>query len=278
MLGRKFPKQFHGDDILVIAAHPDDEVLGLGTTLYRHRRAGEPVAVVYVTNGSGGEGASWKYRRNISQHISQIRYEESIKALSFIGIPEKSIHCLGFPDSGTHRYLKEIARDVLLIINETKPKMIYVHCIEGGHLDHDVVSFVVRSVCSKLGYSNVYEWAEYNRLQPLGERKITFSASKPNKHAEVTVDISSREFEMKRRMLACHHSQGVEEHFIMGEAVRKAATTELEKEFFQYSQFPYKRFRPIIDRFSRWIEKNVHGDAGHVDAETKQEKAVQSME
>jgi LmbE family N-acetylglucosaminyl deacetylase len=38
--------------ILVLAAHPDDEILGMGGTIARHTDAGDEVRVVVVTDGS----------------------------------------------------------------------------------------------------------------------------------------------------------------------------------------------------------------------------------
>ena len=38
--------------VLVIAAHPDDEVLGMGGTIAGHTHRGDAVRVVVVTDGS----------------------------------------------------------------------------------------------------------------------------------------------------------------------------------------------------------------------------------
>ncbi|WP_439822973.1 PIG-L deacetylase family protein [Oceanobacillus sojae] len=178
MLGRNISEDLHrSTDILVIAAHPDDEILGLGATLHRHRKDGDKIMVTYVTNGTAGEGASWKTKVNDSKIIAEVRFNEGLKGLKLLDILERNILCLGYPDAGTHRYLKNIARDLNKLIKKTKPKRIYVHCIEGGHSDHDITSFVVKSVCKKLKFDNVFEWAEYNQIQPLGTRNINFANS-----------------------------------------------------------------------------------------------------
>ena len=38
-------------DVLVIAAHPDDEALGCGATIARHAAAGETVHILFVADG-----------------------------------------------------------------------------------------------------------------------------------------------------------------------------------------------------------------------------------
>ena len=42
-------------EILVVAAHPDDEVLGCGGSIARHVSRGDNVAVLSMTDGVGGE-------------------------------------------------------------------------------------------------------------------------------------------------------------------------------------------------------------------------------
>ena len=38
-------------NILVIIAHPDDEVLGMGGTILKHAKNGDRVTVAYLTTG-----------------------------------------------------------------------------------------------------------------------------------------------------------------------------------------------------------------------------------
>ncbi|MEN1969997.1 PIG-L family deacetylase [Lentibacillus sp. N15] len=256
MIGRRIKKDTkNSTDILVIAAHPDDEILGVGTTIYRHIKNGDNVTVVYVTNGSGGDGASWKTKINDTHHISEIRYREGIKALSLIGMFAQDVICLGYPDAGTHRYVDHIAHDVLSLIQKLKPERIYVHCIEGGHSDHDFTSFIVKAVCGKIEFNNVYEWAEYNRSQPLGTKDVKFLDNGSHCSKSINIDITDRERLLKKKMLACHKSQGVVAHFTMGEAIRQANLTNMEVELLKYSLFPKKRLRPIMNQLLKYIER-----------------------
>jgi len=41
--------------VLVVAAHPDDEVLGMGGTIARHADRGDVVRIVCVTDGSSSQ-------------------------------------------------------------------------------------------------------------------------------------------------------------------------------------------------------------------------------
>ena len=50
--------------VLVFAAHPDDELLGLGATLARHAAAGDVVTCVFVS-----EGASARYPSGADEEL-----------------------------------------------------------------------------------------------------------------------------------------------------------------------------------------------------------------
>ncbi|RST72567.1 PIG-L family deacetylase [Siminovitchia acidinfaciens] len=259
MLGRKFPNNNINNniDVLVFAAHPDDDVLGLGTTLSRHSQKGDTIKIIFVTNGSKGVGESWNIRESESIRRSEVRYREAVQALAVINIPSENIFCLGYPDGGTQRYLKNMSVDILMLIQKYNPGRIYVHCIEGGHGDHDMTSFVVKSICEKIGYSNVFEWTEYNPKQPLGSHDVNFLPSQSPKQKEIKIDISKEEQSLKRQMLAFHQSQDVEQFFLQGEAIRQANTSKLEKELYDHCQLPKSRLLPILKEFNKFLSKLV---------------------
>lgn len=75
--------------ILVLAAHPDDEVLGCGGTMARHAAAGDSVEVVFFTNGTGARGASGKAAKE--------RAVAMRKALKILGA--KLLAHFDFPDN-----------------------------------------------------------------------------------------------------------------------------------------------------------------------------------
>lgn len=256
MIGRELDlKNVRQDtDVLVIAAHPDDDVLGLGTTLYRHRLKGENIVVVFVTNGTNWKDESWRIKVIEAERRATIRYNEAVQALSLIGIPQENILCLGFPDGGTHRYLRYLAKDIQMLLQKLNPKLIYVHCIEGGHSDHDMTSFVVKSICNKMNHIDVFEWTEYHQKQPLGTQKVRFLPSETNLTEEKFIDISEEELVLKKKMLAFHKSQDVEKYFGHGESFRLGNFSKLEMELNQFCKLSKRRLIPVIKKFFRSID------------------------
>jgi LmbE family N-acetylglucosaminyl deacetylase len=97
--------------LLVIAPHPDDEVLGAGGLMQRVRAANGVVRVVYLTDGE-----SYTESVKISQHTAtpkpsdyrhygQRRQREARDAMGRLGISSEALIFLGFPNGGLGRLM-----------------------------------------------------------------------------------------------------------------------------------------------------------------------------
>ncbi len=93
--------------VLILAPHPDDEVIGCAGVIQQALRAGARVRIVYLTNGDHNELAFIVYEKRITirqgefVHMGKVRQEESIKAMKFLGLSENDLVFLGYPDFGT---------------------------------------------------------------------------------------------------------------------------------------------------------------------------------
>jgi MYXO-CTERM domain-containing protein len=75
--------------ILVIAPHPDDDILTSAGVIYRARQAGTVVWVLYMTNGDyAPTGTAWGLTRE----------GEAVSAQALLGVPEANMVFLGYPD------------------------------------------------------------------------------------------------------------------------------------------------------------------------------------
>lgn len=73
-----------GGRVLVVAPHPDDETLGAGGVIALHRRHGDPVSVVVVTDGSVSRAPG-----TISaQSMARRRRKEVAAAVRLLGVSE----------------------------------------------------------------------------------------------------------------------------------------------------------------------------------------------
>lgn len=92
--------------LLVVAPHPDDETLGAGGLMQRVLQLGGAVQVVFMTSGDGFPNGVALAQHTLHptardyREYGRRRQEEARQALMTLGIPEKSIIFLGFPDAG----------------------------------------------------------------------------------------------------------------------------------------------------------------------------------
>lgn len=250
LIGRlNFPPPCHGrGGVLVFAAHQDDEVLGLGLTLVKHRSHGDRVTVVFTTNGAGG---NWKESNASQRAVSAARFKEACDALAVVGIDAAEIVCLGFPDGGLHRYIPEASADIATLIRAIVPDTIYVHAMEGGHVDHDVTAFVVQEVSARLRIAPVFEWAEYNMEAPGGQAisdaRFASDPYVPDFECAPTPS-DQRESASKQEMLARYASQAVSIRYypFRSEILRKARPVHLLPRLAHFTRLSEGRLRSLI--------------------------------
>lgn len=95
--------------LLVVAPHPDDEVLGAGGAIQMALERGAQVKVVIMTNGDGQLVAPlllqqrWVPRPAAYVAAGEQRQAESLAALQSLGVPADSILFLGYPDRGLNK-------------------------------------------------------------------------------------------------------------------------------------------------------------------------------
>lgn len=244
------PPRQGGGGVLVFAAHQDDEVLGLGLTLVKHRSHGDRVTVVFTTNGAGG---NWKESNEAKRAVSAVRFREACEALAVISIEPAEIVCLGFPDGGLHRYIPEASADIATLIRAIVPHTIYVHAMEGGHVDHDVTAFVVQEVCGRLLIEPVFEWAEYNSEalggQPISDARFASDPYVPNFECAPT-PFEKSEFTSKQEMLSKYASQAVSIRYypFRNEILRKARPIHLVPRLAHFTRLSRGRLQSLIGR------------------------------
>lgn len=96
-----------GDRVLVLAPHPDDEVLGAGGILGEAVRRGIPVRVVFLTHGDSNGWSFLCYRKRpvvlprAVLAMGKIRQREAVVAASALGVAAEDLTFLGYPDYGT---------------------------------------------------------------------------------------------------------------------------------------------------------------------------------
>lgn len=140
--------------VLVIAPHPDDDILGCGGTISKLARTAK-VCVVLVTDGSGaGE---------LPSGTDKVRQEEFQSALALLGVTE--LKYLAQPDGffESNERLREAFIDILV---DFSPDWILYPASFDYHRDHVLISeFVFNTACSILRQSTLIEYETSAPLQ-----------------------------------------------------------------------------------------------------------------
>lgn len=95
------------DRVLILAPHPDDECIATGGIIQKALAAQAKVKVVCFTNGDQNELAFIVYEKRLIFkprefiHMGEVRRKETVKAMEFLGLGQKDILFLGYPDFGT---------------------------------------------------------------------------------------------------------------------------------------------------------------------------------
>ena len=134
--------------VLVIVAHPDDEVLGMGGTLRKLSVKNHDIKVVFLATGIAARRSD-KFRNETKYEINKTlikKMEEQIKklrldakrALKILGI--KNIEFFNFPDNEMDMVSNlEITKTIENIIKKFKPDVIYTHTKNDINVDHRAI-------------------------------------------------------------------------------------------------------------------------------------------
>ena len=121
-------------NILVVAAHSDDEALGCGGTISRHVLAGDRVEVLFLTDGVGARGS--ENGKATTRHLA------AAAALDILGVHRTGN--LDLPDNRLDTIpLLDIVKGVASFAESLSPDTIYTHHIGDLNVDHRIANQAV---------------------------------------------------------------------------------------------------------------------------------------
>lgn len=129
------PKEQLQGPVLVVAAHPDDEVIACGAMLCWHREVGHDVTVLHMTDGDQGD-PDHQY-----EDIKSVRRAEGREALSRLGVTD--VRPMGLPDGELPEHLSDLTGHVKAAVAELQPRTLYSFFFTEAHRDHRAVSHAV---------------------------------------------------------------------------------------------------------------------------------------
>jgi len=198
---------------LIIAPHPDDEVLGCGGIIQKLNSIGIATKVIYLTDGTMG-GKEKKY----DIELIKKRKKEVKKSCGILNI--KDYEFLNLPDSFLVKNIDKAQVYLLKIINTYKPNTIFIPNILDSSQDHFSSNISLYNCISYIDNISVENVLMYETLEPMNNN--------------IFIDITD-EIINKIQALKCHQTQTNYSNIIQkSELISKLNALN-------YANYPYKR-------------------------------------
>lgn len=155
-------------NVIVIAPHPDDETLGCGGTLLKHKANGDNVACVFVTNIFENQGFSTTKIQERQLEIEQVANMYCFDNVYKLDYPTATL------DSTS---LLKLIPDISKVFEAFEPNIVYIPNYSDIHSDHRIIfgaaiactkSFRYPSIEKILMYETISEteFAPINHFEP----------------------------------------------------------------------------------------------------------------
>lgn len=185
--------------ILVVAAHPDDEILGVGATIAKHIKNGD---VAYALILGEGQTSRTETREETDQEAVRCLHEDSVRASKIIGY--KDIFFENFPDNRFDRVdLLDIVKVVEKYIQSIKPDIIYTHHAGDLNIDH---VYTNRAVMTGTRPVNDYCVKEIYCFETMSSTEWNFLGGDMAFCPDTFVDVEET-FEKKIEAMKCYKSE-----------------------------------------------------------------------
>ncbi|MEZ2441264.1 PIG-L deacetylase family protein [Chitinophaga sp. RCC_12] len=171
-------------NIIIISAHPDDEVIGAGGTLLKHTKNGDNIFWLIVTKLFEEYG--------FSQERIHSRQQEIEKVASLLGI--KETFQLDYPTMHLHgASLIEMVPKISDIFKQVDPEYVYVMNRSDAHSDHRVVFDAVVACTKSFRYPGIkrvlmYECLSETEFAPALPEKVFM----PNYYVDISAFIEDK--------------------------------------------------------------------------------------
>ena len=147
--------------VLVVAAHPDDEVLGCGGTILHHVENGDTVHVLIMAEGL----TSRDIKRDIDLRHDELSelHQCAEKVSSLLGVEKLQI--FSFPDNRMDSVpLLDVIKKIENEVDEFCPDIVYTHHAGDVNVDHLVTHQAVVTACRPLPGNTIKEMYFFETL------------------------------------------------------------------------------------------------------------------
>lgn len=170
--------------IIVISAHPDDETLGAGGTLLKHKKQGDELYWLIVTNIFENQG--------FTEDRIESRQEEIQKVSALYGF--RKVFMLDYPTMTiTSETLLDMIPKISSVFQEVQPEVIYTLNRSDAHSDHRYLSDAIMACTKSFRYPFIkkvlmYECISETEFAPAFPEKVFI----PNYFVDISEHIEKK--------------------------------------------------------------------------------------
>lgn len=237
---------FNCKNILYLAPHPDDEIIGCGGSLLRHKQCSQKITGCYITDGRWGINKEIKEPLTMSKlRLAELQMVGKYLQVSQVITWRLEDLCL---EESTH-----LTQKMTELIEEEKPDLIYAPSIFESHPDHYYTAKILIQVLYNLmkkGNSWFTEIAE--------EGHIHFYSVWSGNINNLFVDITEV-WKEKQQMLNFYQSQLSFNIIELAELRGKLHAIMSPKRNSIYSEAFYRASYASIIEINEWVKERSNG-------------------
>lgn len=179
--------------VLVVAPHPDDETLGVGATLFRHREEGDEVYWLIITCTEGDECYTEAFKKRRKEEIKKVA-----EGYGFCKTFRLAYHAAKLDNYP----IRDIVNSISKVIQKVKPEVIYVPFYADVHSDHRITFDAVVSCSKWFRHRSIKKILAYETLSETGFGLDPKDIFQPNTFVDI-----SRYLDSKIEMMKIYSSE-----------------------------------------------------------------------
>jgi LmbE family N-acetylglucosaminyl deacetylase len=193
---RKLHERNHKSSVLVIAAHPDDEVLGCGGTIAKMVSQNQEVYTLIL--GTGVAGRYKKADPHIQSEIESLK-DQAYSANGILGVQKLMLY--DFPDNRFDGVdLLDIVKIIEDVVRKVQPALVFTHYYRDLNIDHRIVYDATITAVRRVPGQVVKEVYSY---EVLSSTEYMYPQSfSPNVYFDIEDYI-----DIKKKALSCYQSE-----------------------------------------------------------------------
>lgn len=166
--------------VLVVAVHADDETLGCGGTLLKHKAQGDEIYWLLLTGPTENHPCDFS-QKHIDERMSRVKRianEYEFNGLEYLGLPTQLLHTLD---------LRDVIQKISDVFRRVQPNIVYTMFANDVHSDHRVAFDAVYSCTKSFRYPFI---EKIYMMETLSETEFALSVPAKTFIPNVFVDIS----------------------------------------------------------------------------------------